>query len=424
MRDSNGIHLAQADARRVERFADDRDDSAQMLAGCQFRNHASVPAVRFHLRSHDRRQNAGSVFNHRRGCLVTRAFYAQNSHPRCYSKRYVLVSDFSYDLPDELIAQKPPEQRGGSRMLVVDRASGIWEDRTFRDLPGYLRTGDALVLNDSRVIPSRLYAVRPGTTGRIEVLLLRPHSEDGRTWQALVRPGRKVPVGQVLQIGDELVAEVVDRDQHGQRTIRFRDGVDIFEALDRVGHMPLPPYIRRSDEDNDKTRYNTVYAAERGSVAAPTAGLHFTEEILRMCESAGAQICRVTLHVGLGTFAPLHVERVDDVRLHSERYSLPLSTYRAIAAAQRRIAVGTTSVRTLETVAATEELYGETSIFISPGHRFRLVDALLTNFHLPRSSLLMLVSAFAGRELTLAAYEYAVREQYRFFSYGDCMLIL
>ena len=336
----------------------------------------------------------------------------------------MLVSDFDYSLPDELIAQKPPEQRGGSRMLVVHRASGTWEDCTFRDLPRYLRTGDALVLNDSRVIPSRLYAVRPGTTGRVEVFLLRAESEDARTWNALVRPGRKVPVGQVLLIGDELVADVVDRDQHGQRIIRFRDEVDVFEALERVGHMPLPPYIRRSDEDEDKARYNTVYAAQRGSVAAPTAGLHFTEEILRTCESAGAQICRVTLHVGLGTFAPLHVDRLEDVRLHSERYTLPSGTYQAIATAQRRIAVGTTSVRTLETVAATQQLCGETSLFISPGHSFRLVDALLTNFHLPRSSLLMLVSAFAGRELTLAAYEHAVRERYRFFSYGDCMLIL
>ena len=336
----------------------------------------------------------------------------------------MLVSDFDYLLPDELIAQTPAEERGGSRMLVVHRERGMWEDRQFRDLPLYLSPGDALVLNDSRVFPSRLYAVRPGTTGRIEVFLLRTVSEDARTWQALVRPGRKVPTGEVLSVGDELVADVVDRGAHGQRTLRFRDRVDVYQALERVGHMPLPPYIRRADEAQDRSRYNTVYAAERGSVAAPTAGLHFTDQILGACRTAGAEVRRVTLHVGLGTFAPLHVDRVEDVRLHEERYSVNSEEYAAIAGARRRIAVGTTTVRTLETIANTGQLAGDTSMFISPGYRFQLVSAMLTNFHLPKSSLLMLVSAFAGRELTLAAYEHAVREKYRFFSYGDCMLIV
>jgi S-adenosylmethionine:tRNA ribosyltransferase-isomerase len=334
----------------------------------------------------------------------------------------VLVGDFDYRLPEELIAQEPLADRAASRMLVLHRASGRWEDRWFRDLPEYLGEGDVLVLNNSRVFPSRLFGRRSGGTARVEVFLIRPLG-DG-LWKALVRPGRKLPVGEGIEFADDLRAEVVDRAEHGERTIRFCSSGDIFAALERYGHMPLPPYIRREDRAEDRGRYNTVYASVRGSVAAPTAGLHFTPEVLDACRAAGAKIAHVTLHVGLGTFAPLHVEQVEEVRLHSEVYEVEAEEMETIRAARRRIAVGTTSARTLETASCRGVLSGETDLFISPGYAFRAVDALLTNFHLPKSSLMMLVSALAGRDLILAAYEHAVAERYRFFSYGDCMLIL
>jgi S-adenosylmethionine:tRNA ribosyltransferase-isomerase len=337
---------------------------------------------------------------------------------------FVLISDFDYHLPEELIAQEPLADRAASRMLVVHRAEGRFEDRMFRDLPQFIEPGDCLILNNSRVFPSRLLGVRCSGTARVEVFLIRAVSSDHRTWQALVRPGRKLPVGERIRFSDRLVCEVLERAEHGERTVRFEGEGDIYEELDRHGHMPLPPYIRRADRAVDRRRYNTVYSAITGSVAAPTAGLHFTPEMLDAVQEAGARIARVTLHVGLGTFAPLHVVAVADVRLHEERYSVEASELETIRTARRRIAVGTTATRTIETVYGGGELSGDTNIFISPGYSFRAVDALLTNFHLPQSSLMMLVSALAGRELILEAYRHAVRERYRFFSYGDCMLIL
>ena len=334
------------------------------------------------------------------------------------------VDEFDYHLPEHLIAQQPLPERSASRMLVVHRAENRWEDRAFRDFPTYIRAGDCLILNESKVFPSRLFGKRSSGTAAIEVFLLRAVSADQHTWEALVRPGRKVPVGERIEFAAGFYANVLSRAEHGQRIIRVRPSADLYEELTAIGHMPLPPYIKRPDTTADRDRYQTVFATEVGSVAAPTAGLHFTPELLRECEVRGAAIARVTLHVGLGTFAPLHVETVEEVRLHSERFHICPPAMTAMQSAARRIAVGTTSVRAVETAYQSGRLAGETDIFISPGFQFRAVDALLTNFHLPKSSLLMLVSAFAGRDLILGAYDHAVREQYRFFSYGDCMLIL
>jgi S-adenosylmethionine:tRNA ribosyltransferase-isomerase len=353
------------------------------------------------------------------------------------------LSEFDYQLPEELIAQEPLPDRAASRMLVLYRREGRWEDRWFRELPSFLRPGDCLVLNDSRVIPSRLYGRRRGVralpigkrnpkrrqylSGGVEVLLLRPVSSDGLSWEALVRPGRKMRTGEVIDFGDSLSAEILSRGEYGLRTLRFDCAGDLFEALDRLGHVPLPPYIRRPDKPEDRERYQTVFAREPGSAAAPTAGLHFTPEILERCAAAGAAIAYVTLHVGLGTFQPLHTEVVEEARLHAEVFRITEENAARMRAAERLVAVGTTAVRTIETVARSGPLRaacGETDIFIYPGFEFRATGALLTNFHLPRSSLLLLVCAFAGKELVLAAYEHAVRERYRFYSYGDCMLIL
>lgn len=352
------------------------------------------------------------------------------------------VSDFDYELPEELIAQEPPAERGTSRMLVMSRATGALRDSTFAEFPSVLQPGDLLVLNDSRVIPARLYArrtlrrEREKPTGRIEVMLTESAGEN--EWHALVRPGRKVAIGEVLVFPSasgtiELRAEVLDRGQYGDRLLRFEPVDDFYAALERIGHIPLPPYIHRDDVAADRERYQTVFSRERGSVAAPTAGLHFTPQVLEALSARGVETARVTLHVGLGTFAPLRVERVDEVRLHRERYTLSEQTAaainRAVREGRRIVAVGTTVVRTLEHCAqqaAGDPLAphsGSTEIFISPGFEFRLVDALLTNFHLPQSSLLMLVSAFAGRERVLAAYRHAVASRYRFFSYGDCMFV-
>ncbi|HYI94802.1 MAG TPA: tRNA preQ1(34) S-adenosylmethionine ribosyltransferase-isomerase QueA [Bryobacteraceae bacterium] len=336
----------------------------------------------------------------------------------------VRVDEFSYELPPELIAQQPLGNRAGSRMLVVSRKSGQWEDRMFSELPLFLKPGDCLILNDSRVLPSRLFATRPSGPARIEVFLVKPTTDDRRTWQALVRPGRKVAIGERLSFSESLAAVVLDRSEHGERTIQFDSDKDVLEEIERIGHVPLPPYIRREDQFEDRERYQTVYARQTGSVAAPTAGLHFTPEVLDHCRAAGANIARVTLHVGLGTFAPVHATEVADVKLHSERYAVTEDNLDTIRAATRRIAVGTTSVRTVETIYANGKTSGETNLFISPGYTFRAIDAMLTNFHLPQSSLLMLVSAFAGRDLMFAAYRYAIDRRYRFFSYGDCMLIL
>jgi S-adenosylmethionine:tRNA ribosyltransferase-isomerase len=357
----------------------------------------------------------------------------------------LLITDFDYDLPEELIAQQPPAERGQSRMLVMDRANGALRDSQFSVFPSLLNPGDLLVLNDSRVIPARLYARRTlrrekeKPTGRIEVMLTEPAGDN--RWHALVRPGRKVAIGEILVFPSssgavELKAEVLERGEYGDRLLQFEPVDDFYAALDRIGHIPLPPYIHRDDAQSDRERYQTVYSRERGSVAAPTAGLHFSSQVLDEIAARGVEIARVTLHVGLGTFAPLRVERVADVHLHRERYTIHASTAealnRAVRDRRRIVAVGTTTVRTLESAAAAAhqavaaELAphsGETEIFISPGFQFRLVSGLLTNFHLPQSSLLMLVSAFAGREHILAAYNHAVAQRYRFFSYGDCMFI-
>jgi S-adenosylmethionine:tRNA ribosyltransferase-isomerase len=352
----------------------------------------------------------------------------------------VQLSEFDYHLPDELIAQEALADRAASRMLVVHRDEGRWEDRTFRDLPEFLRTGDCLVLNDSRVFPARLFGHRAGVhslavgknnpkrdeflSGSVEVFLLRSVSPDGRDWQALVRPGRKMRTGERIAFDQGLEAEIIARGEFGERTVRFHGVEDLYAAFDRIGHVPLPPYIKRGDSLADRERYQTVFAREKGSVAAPTAGLHFTPEVLDGCRAAGADLAYVTLHVGLGTFQPLHHEVVEEVRLHTEHYRISPDHAARIQAARRVVAVGTTSVRTIETAARDGALEGETDIFLYPGVPFRRTGALLTNFHLPRTSLLVLVSAFAGKDLILAAYRHAVEARYRFYSYGDCMLIV
>ena len=356
-----------------------------------------------------------------------------------------LVHDYDFDLPPELIAQTPPPERSGARMLTLDRASGALKDRLFIDLPGLLQPGDLLVLNNTRVLPARLFARRLSArqqpeqaAARVEVLLTEPAAPG--EWKALVRPGRKVLVGERLLFPPEsspiLEAEVIAHGEFGERTLRFAPHPDFHAALEALGEMPLPPYIRRERSAStpaDRERYQTVYAEERGSVAAPTAGLHFTPAVLQGLKARGVEIAYVTLHVGLGTFQPVRVERIEDIRLHSERYTLPPATAeavnRALAEGRRVIAAGTTTVRTLEHCALLADgkplqpHSGRTDIFISPGFPFRVVGGLLTNFHLPQSTLLMLVSAFAGYAQTLAAYRHAVGQRYRFFSYGDCMLI-
>lgn len=330
------------------------------------------------------------------------------------------LSEFDYELPEELIAQQPLHDRAGARILVVDRAKGTWEDHEFREFPSFIGTGDCLVLNDTRVFPSRLYGRRESGTGRVEIFLTRATSTDGLTWEALVRPGKKMRSGERVVIADDLSAEILGRGEFGERTVRLHPQGDLDTILDRVGHVPLPPYIRRPDTLDDRDRYQTVFAQERGSVAAPTAGLHFTTEILNACRAAGAEVARVTLHVGLGTFQPLHSENLDEVTLHAEQMRVPAEAIAAMDRARRVVAVGTTAVRAIES----ETQSGDTRLFIKPGFTFRRTGAMLTNFHLPKSSLLILVCAFAGRALALEAYRHAVESRYRFFSYGDCMLIL
>ena len=353
---------------------------------------------------------------------------------RFHTIELVLVSDFDFELPPELIAQQPPAERGSSRMLTLDRESGAWQDSWFAQLPELLREGDVLVLNDSRVIPARLFGVPQGQdAGKVEVLLTEQVSD--RDWRALTRPARRMRLGQELTFadtdGNELLhATVTGSGEFGERLLRFTPVDDFFVRLERLGHVPLPPYIRRSDQAMDRERYQTVFARERGSVAAPTAGLHFTPEILALIRARGVLIAPVTLHVGLGTFQPVRVAEVSAIRLHAERYSLPeetaLQIKQALREGRRIVAAGTTTVRVLEHCARTGRLEahtGTTDIFLSPGSHMEVVKALLTNFHLPQSTLLMLVSAFAGTEKTLAAYRHAVEAGYRFFSYGDCMFI-
>jgi S-adenosylmethionine:tRNA ribosyltransferase-isomerase len=326
------------------------------------------------------------------------------------------LSEFNYDLPASSIAQQPLADRAASRMLVLHRQEQRWEDRMFRELPEFLDSGDCLVLNDSKVFPSRLFGHRAGMSGEVEVLLLQPISADAKTWTALVHPGRKMRTGERIEF-DGLEAEIIGRGEYGERTVHFRLDGDIFRVLEKIGHVPLPPYIKRPDTKEDRERYQTVFASETGSVAAPTAGLHFTPEILEASRSAGAEIAYVTLHVGLGTFQP-----VRDDKLHSERFHITAENAARIKGSKRVICSGTTSVRAVESMSLGK--IGETDLFIRPGFRFQRTDVMLTNFHLPQSSLLMLISAFAGREFVLTAYQHAVESGYRFYSYGDCMLIL
>ena len=338
------------------------------------------------------------------------------------------TSDFNYDLPPELIAQTPLARRDGSRLLVLDRETGAMEHRHFYDLPEYLRPGDCLVLNDSRVLPARLLGHRVPSGGAVEVLLLQDKG-DG-VWECLTRPGKKTQPGTELSFGDgELTATVVGALDGGNKLVQFHYEGIFLEVLERLGKMPLPPYIKEELEDGE--RYQTVYSRVNGSAAAPTAGLHFTREMLDSIAAMGVNIAYVTLHVGLGTFRPVKADEITEHHMHSEFCMISAETAallnRTRAAGGRIICVGTTSCRTLESFAhddgTFEEKSGWTDIFIYPGYQFKAMDALITNFHLPESTLIMLVSAFAGREHVLAAYEEAVKERYRFFSFGDCMLI-
>ncbi len=338
----------------------------------------------------------------------------------------MLTRDFDYDLPAASIAQEPAP-RGESRLLVLDR-DGPERHAHVRDLPRLLRPGDLLVVNDTRVIPARLFGRRIGGGGRMELLLVERLGE--REWNALVKPGKRARPGTAIELAPDLTAEVIDKDEEGRYRLRFSEPVE--PHLERLGHVPLPPYIHRPDTPEDRERYQTVYARSPGAIAAPTAGLHFSEGLLREIEAAGVGIARVTLHVGFGTFKPVTAERIAEHRMESERYEIGEEAAAAIRSTSengaRVVAVGTTVVRTLESAALAgggevRAGGGATELFITPGFEFQVVDALLTNFHLPRSTLLMLVSAFAGRERVLAAYEEAVREGYMFYSYGDAMLV-
>ena len=388
----------------------------------------------------------------------------------------MLVSDFQYDLPPERIAQEPLSDRAASRLLHINRLDGTWpgqswQDRQFREFPDLLRPDDLLVLNNTRVFPARLYGHRSGQRahpvsphnpaardflrGQVEVLLTRQVADDPIEWECLVHPGRKIGIGEKLYFGapPQLEAEITERGSFGERRIRFAPVADFFARVERIGHVPLPPYIDRDDRAADRERYQTVYAQAPGStarsVAAPTAGLHFTPQILDQIRARGIKIAEITLHIGLGTFQPVRTEKVEDHKLHREQYEIPEEAAQAInrakAEGRRVVAVGTTTVRTLEYAAEcaaefaekfpeklaaqrtsenrVEAGRGEADVFIYPGYRFHIVDALLTNFHLPQSTLLMLVCALGGKELVMAAYRHAVEAGYRFYSYGDCMFI-
>jgi len=334
------------------------------------------------------------------------------------------LARFHYELPEHLIAQEPAAERDGSRMLVIDRERSTWQDRQFRNLPEYVGPGDCVVLNNSRVIPSRLFGQRPGRDARIQVFLLEPLNQDATEWSALVRPGRKALRGDRILFDQDIEAEILTQGERGERTIRFSGAADVYEALERIGHVPLPPYIHRPDTAQDRERYQTVFGRDPGSVAAPTAGLHFTKRTLSEVQEHGSELAEVTLHVGLGTFQPIEAETLDGHKMHSEWYSISVESWGKIERARRVLAVGTTSVRTVESAAFTGKLTGTTDLFLRHRDQFRKTGAMLTNFHLPRTSLLVLVCAFAGAELVLDAYRHAVREQYRFFSYGDSMLVI
>ncbi len=376
------------------------------------------------------------------------------------------LSDFAFDLPPDLIAQQPPAERGGSRLLVLDRQTGALANRQFRDLPSLLRRGDLLVVNDTRVFTARLLGKRLPGGGVAECLLVRrltngpeavteggtsphrstgaaaksravPSYEPGEIWEALVHPGQRLKEGARLEFGDGahvVHGEVLDRRFHGRRIVRlWTEASSLTEAIDAIGHVPLPPYIKRPDVVADRDRYQTVYARARGSIAAPTAGLHFTPDIFSALDACGVERTAITLHVGYGTFQPVRTERVEDHRMEEERYEVSaeaaIAISQALADGRRVVAVGTTTTRTLEslTLASDGRVQpgtGWTSLFIAPGYCFRVVSGLVTNFHLPQSSLLLLVSAFAGRDRVLRAYRHAIGERYRFYSYGDAMVIL
>ncbi len=338
------------------------------------------------------------------------------------------VSDFDYFLPEELIAQEPIEPRSMSRLMVLNRSDGSIEHRKFKDIINYLEKGDCLVLNDTRVIPARLLGVREDTGGKIEFVLLKKIDKD--TWEVILKPGKRAKVGTRFVFGNnDLKAEIIDIVEEGNRIVRFEYEGVFDEVLDRIGIIPLPPYINK--QLSDKERYQTVYSRKKGSAAAPTAGLHFTKELLEEIKAKGVNIAYLTLHVGLGTFRPVKTEDITKHTMHSEYYDISEEACdiinRTKAASKRVIAVGTTSCRVLETVSDENGFVkpgsGWTDIFIYPGYRFKAVDALITNFHLPKSTLIMLVSAFASREMILNAYNTAVRERYRFFSFGDAMFI-
>ncbi|CAA9498977.1 MAG: S-adenosylmethionine:tRNA ribosyltransferase-isomerase [uncultured Rubrobacteraceae bacterium] len=330
----------------------------------------------------------------------------------------MLLSDLDYDLPGSLIAQRPAEPRDASRLMVVDAAAGTIGHRTFRDLPLFLRPGDALVLNETKVLPARLKARKP-TGGGVELLFLRDLGPDrGNAWEALARPAKRLKPGLRLLAGDAKLDLIEDLGE-GRWAV---SAPDVPGLLERHGRMPLPPYIEATEEA--ERRYQTVYAREPGSAAAPTAGFHFTEGVLEGVERAGAAVARVTLHVGTGTFLPVRTERLEDHRMHAERYNVPEGAARVIEGADRVVAAGTTVARTLETWRATGERSGESRLFVYPGYRWRAVDALLTNFHLPRSTLLAMVMSFGGEVLVREAYRVAVEERYRFYSFGDAMLVL
>lgn len=339
------------------------------------------------------------------------------------------TEDFDFELPEELIAQTPLQDRASSRLLVVDRQTGKMEDKHFHDILEELHAGDALVMNDTRVLPARLYGEKPDTGGHLEVLLLT--NTEGDTWETLIKPAKRAKVGTEIVFGDGRLRAVVDQElEHGGRIITFKYEGIFLEIIESLGEMPLPPYIKERLEDPD--RYQTVYAKENGSAAAPTAGLHFTKDLLTAIQEKGIQLVYLTLHVGLGTFRPVSVDNIAEHTMHSEFYRLTEAAAAELneikANGGRIVAVGTTSIRTLETIGTKFDGQikadsGWTDIFITPGYQFKVVDAFSTNFHLPKSTLIMLVSAFAGRELTLAAYKHAVDARYRFFSFGDAMFV-
>ncbi|HFU4203382.1 TPA: tRNA preQ1(34) S-adenosylmethionine ribosyltransferase-isomerase QueA [Streptococcus suis] len=339
------------------------------------------------------------------------------------------TADFDFYLPEELIAQVPLEQRDSSRLLIVDKTTGNMMDSHFDHIIDELEPGDALVMNNTRVLPARLYGHKPDTQGHVELLLLK--NTQGDQWEVLAKPAKRLKVGAKVAFGDgRLMATIVEELEHGGRIVEFSYEGIFLEVLESLGEMPLPPYIHEKLEDRE--RYQTVYAKENGSAAAPTAGLHFTQELLKKIEAKGVKLVYLTLHVGLGTFRPVSVDNVEEHEMHSEFYSLSAEAAQTLNEVKRKgrriVAVGTTSIRTLETIGnkfdgRLEEDSGWTNIFIKPGYSFRIVDAFSTNFHLPKSTLVMLVSAFAGRELTLSAYQHAVEERYRFFSFGDAMFI-